>query len=579
MKRKGTIITIISLFSVLMLFGCENVQLTGTEHSSGIANNPHGDTGPLVSRPMDTLYAGDWRAVGAAFLHDAVSDDGSVNDGDYIEASGTDTAAEMILDDGVLTALQEASLNSRRDGNGNDSVQALIRFRASGDRPGNGRPEAVIRVQVYHGDTLVASSGPKSISDDGEFQDYSFSLTIWEVDPNSEARALRTRVLISGLKENKGDLARVSMLELEVPTNPGQGHFPPATEDPLLIKNTVRQPSRLGLGPDDKIYVSDSVVESVFIFDAELTRMVGELKGFSKPLGVAVDDSGRIFVGNDGRDNVEVFSPEGYMVGIIGQGKIRMPNDLVLDRNNNLYVVDSVMNLVWVFDPAGTLIRKIGSAGEGDGELKFPVALTILENDQGQDELFVADRGHRKIQSFTLEGEYIQSYGIELSDNTTKAVREAREFKLDLSNGGGQSKRMDMCKYAPLKPYYNCAARCEVNPTLSYCSTICADDPNHSFCDGYEPPPPPPEPIRFTKIQSLAVDSTGKIHALDIMAHWIQIFDPTDNSGLTSGSYGVRGKNIGQLMVPKDIVINSNGQVIVANSGNIRIEVIHIVTP
>jgi hypothetical protein len=177
-------------------------------------------------------------------------------------------------------------------------------------------------------------------------------------------------------------------------------------EDPLAILNANDAPTRLVWSVDgQQLYVSDARVGSVFIYDNQLT-LTAELKGLAKPLGVAVDALGNIYVGNNQRDNLEVYSPEGERTAIIGAGTILMPNDMAFGPDGYLYVVDSKSHRVWVVDTAGEQI--LDSIGEG--ELRFPAALAF----SGQ-ELFVADQGNFQVRVFDLQGNLLRSFGGEPS--------------------------------------------------------------------------------------------------------------------------------------------------------------------
>jgi len=50
------------------------------------------------------------------------------------------------------------------------------------------------------------------------------------------------------------------------------------------------------------------------------------------------DEAGLIYVGNDGRDNVEIYSPQGELQATWGTGVLSMPNSLARDQFGNLYV-------------------------------------------------------------------------------------------------------------------------------------------------------------------------------------------------------------------------------------------------
>jgi len=179
--------------------------------------------------------------------------------------------------------------------------------------------------------------------------------------------------------------------------------------DPLLLQNLNYLPIRLAQGPGDKLYVSDVKAGSVFIYDKDL-NLVDELRNLHQPLGVAVDDEGNIYVGNNSRDGVEVYGPGGERLYAIDEGAILMPNDLALDQEGNLYVADSLSNTVKVYDSAGQWVRNIGSPGDGVGGLWFPISVTIAYR-QNNGEVYVADQGHAKVQVFDLQGNFLRAFG------------------------------------------------------------------------------------------------------------------------------------------------------------------------
>ena len=157
-----------------------------------------------------------------------------------------------------------------------------------------------------------------------------------------------------------------------------------------------------------KYYISDPLVGSVFIYDEFLT-LSGELKGLNKPLAVAVDALGRILVGNDGRNNVEVYdSSTGDLLAVFGQGLLEMPTAISFDTAGNIYVTDSKRNTVQVFDSSFAPLRTIGSSGVGDATLKFPMDTEILGS-----EVFVADQGHYRVQVYDLNGNWLRSITFE----------------------------------------------------------------------------------------------------------------------------------------------------------------------
>jgi sugar lactone lactonase YvrE len=269
---------------------------------------------------------------------------------------------------------------------------------------------------------------------------------------------------------------------------------PPPQTGTLAIVNQNNYPTRLAWGPGGSLYVTDAFTQSLFIYNPELFP-VGELKGLASPLGVVVDSQGRIYVGNNGRDNVEVYAPTGNRIGTVGEGLIRMPNDLTLDGQNQLYVADSKNDKVWVFAEDGQ------SRVIGEGQLKFPSAVTIRNPaDPPNAELFVADQGNYLIKVFDLEGNLLRSFG-------------------------GRAKK---------KGYFG----------------------NDLEWQGL-----------FGRVQGLAFDAAGHLHALDCYLNRVQILNP--QSGEFINVYGI--EDTARLRVPLGLAIEPSGLIVVANSENRRL--------
>ncbi len=197
------------------------------------------------------------------------------------------------------------------------------------------------------------------------------------------------------------------------PPEPNEPPIPP--EDPLAVKHQNEYPARLTWGPDDRLYVCDHKVGSIFIYEAQdsaepnepaTITAIAEIKDIDKPLGIAVDPDGNIYVGSNANDNIEVYNPDGVMVQSIDDGYLKMPNDMAFDDDGNLYVVDSIANAIVVYDPNGNRIRLIT-----DGLLDFPSSVAIGYADDGSGELFVGDRGNFKVKVFDFEGNFLRSFG------------------------------------------------------------------------------------------------------------------------------------------------------------------------
>jgi DNA-binding beta-propeller fold protein YncE len=280
----------------------------------------------------------------------------------------------------------------------------------------------------------------------------------------------------------------------------------------LELENQPVSLVRITLADTGDYLVTDPRVGSVFYLDPDLVPQL-ELKGLSKPLGVAVDSKGNLLVGNDGKDNIEVYGYDnGNPLNVFGSDQVQMPTAITIGPGGEIYVTDSRSHRVWVYDADYKFLRSIGTPGSGKEGLKFPVDCEVAEVEiagQMHYEVFVADQGNNRIQVYDTSGNWLRSITFEGTD--------------------GQ----------------NC----------NWFTGVC------------EIPGAPP----FIRLQALHLDSTGRLHVLDKFSAAVVMLDPEDGTFL--GTYGQYGEGTGNLSVPQDVVVSgANTAVVTAGDGD-RIEI------
>jgi len=86
-----------------------------------------------------------------------------------------------------------------------------------------------------------------------------------------------------------------------------------------------------------------------------------------------------------------------------------VPTNVAFAPNGDFYVGDGYgSNHMLRFSAAGQFIGEIGSPGHGDGELDNPHGQWV-DTRSSNPVLVVADRGNRRIQTFTLDGKHLQT--------------------------------------------------------------------------------------------------------------------------------------------------------------------------
>lgn len=167
------------------------------------------------------------------------------------------------------------------------------------------------------------------------------------------------------------------------------GLFAAAPAYQFLSVIAVDRPTALAVDSLEKVYVAEATKNHVLICDSKGSRL-GKLSGLAKPISVAVDAAGRIFVGNDHRHNVEAYSPGGELLFKLGagDGEFQKPNDIEIDSLGNIYVVDSAADLVKVYNQDGSHNFSFGGTGNTNGLFNFPTAIAVNEINQ---EIIVTD--------------------------------------------------------------------------------------------------------------------------------------------------------------------------------------------
>lgn len=141
---------------------------------------------------------------------------------------------------------------------------------------------------------------------------------------------------------------------------------------------------------------------------------------FLRPRGVACLPDGTVAVADSGNNRVvflryasgrlawdRVLGSEGR-----GAGQFESPEGVALDSQGRLFVADTGNNRVQIFDRAGVFLEAFGSDAGATNSLSAPGALAVedpLESGVRRPEaaLFVLDLGGRRLQKFTLDGDFL----------------------------------------------------------------------------------------------------------------------------------------------------------------------------
>ena len=169
--------------------------------------------------------------------------------------------------------------------------------------------------------------------------------------------------------------------------------------------------------------------------DGKFIREIGHnLYAWSFAHSVRVDKDDNIWVADKGSDMVIKFNIEGRVAMVFGRkqeasdegteplkhpkppippvdGLFRQVTDMAWDSSGNTYISDGYINSrVAKIDKEGNWLKSFGEPGDKPGQLSTPHGIAI----DAQNNIYVADRGNRRIQVFDTEGKFLRQITIDV---------------------------------------------------------------------------------------------------------------------------------------------------------------------
>lgn len=160
---------------------------------------------------------------------------------------------------------------------------------------------------------------------------------------------------------------------------------------------------------DDLLAVADPGAGAVHLFYQRRDRYLNitQVDGtyLNSPVGVSLANN-RIFISDSSLNQVFVFDRNSKVISTISD--LARPTGLAWDgTSRQLFVSETLSHKLQVYDNDGEHLFTIGKRGNGPGEFNFPTHVTIKDN-----LVFVNDTMNFRIQVFDNKGNHIRSFGI-----------------------------------------------------------------------------------------------------------------------------------------------------------------------
>lgn len=116
--------------------------------------------------------------------------------------------------------------------------------------------------------------------------------------------------------------------------------------------------------------------------DAKKEEPKWEPKHLAKPVGLALDSKGQVYVSDSGVCRVQVYDSAGKYLRSIGSegdaiGQFIRPRGIAIDKSDRIYVVDAATQVCQIFDNEGRLLMFFGEPNGTVSELNLPAGICI----------------------------------------------------------------------------------------------------------------------------------------------------------------------------------------------------------
>ncbi|MBJ6725746.1 DUF4082 domain-containing protein [Geomesophilobacter sediminis] len=262
------------------------------------------------------------------------------------------------------------------------------------------------------------------------------------------------------------------------------------------------------------------------------------------PSGVAVDSDGNYYVVDSQNNRIQKYDSTGKLLlqwgsPGSGSGAFASPCHIAVDPAGYLYVTDEFNHRVQKFDANGRFLIQWGGPGSDSGQFNQPEGIAI----DSAGDVYVADSRNARIQKFTNAGTFLSQWGT-------------------FGTGNGQFRfPADVAIDASGKVYVVDTGNYRIQYFDSSGNYLGQWGSQGSAADQFSSNP-----------QALAIDRQGDVY---VVATWVTVFSSSGTYLRSWGTFGSGrpgGLMPGQFNAARGIAIDSTGKVVVADTGNDRIQ-------
>ncbi|MCA9400747.1 MAG: 6-bladed beta-propeller [Candidatus Omnitrophica bacterium] len=250
------------------------------------------------------------------------------------------------------------------------------------------------------------------------------------------------------------------------------------------------------------------------------------------------------------------------------------PLDVAVSPQGEIFVLDSRLSQVLIYDETGYYLRSIGAKGSNPGEFKYPRSITITP----QNQLLVADTGNHRIQAFDEEGKFLFEFGssgrlsgqftspngVAVDNNGLIYIADSRNQRIQVFSPKGVYRYQIPLEDSPLDVAVDKENKLYIlRPEAGVVTIIHSKDRRDVRC----------VMNRKDYLESaagLAVDTRGNIYITETSEQSIKKFDERD----ILLTFGAEGRSRGQFDEPAGIFVDQEDRIYIVDTDNKRIQIL-----
>ena len=178
------------------------------------------------------------------------------------------------------------------------------------------------------------------------------------------------------------------------------------------------QPIGITIAPKANLLLYASIAsKKVVAYDLNTGKVrfvIGQQPGFFRnPVGVAVDEQrGKIYVTDSKLSELRVFDMSGQYISTVAKGgtkdnELYVPSQVFVDKDGKVYVADTMNFKIKIFGPDGSFIRAFGGLGDTPGHFSRPYGVAV----DSEGHIYVSDANYGNVQIFDNEGRLLLTFG------------------------------------------------------------------------------------------------------------------------------------------------------------------------